>query len=506
MVSSKQWYFGASKVVSETSGEQDTTIATGTVIAARYRVDKMIGHGGMGAVYKAQHILTERVVALKTLLPRYVQDTQVVGRFVREAKAASAVQHPNAIEIIDVFVDGELPFLVMEYLDGKSLGARLREEERLSVEETAKIMVPVLSALGTAHSKKIVHRDLKPDNIFLAIDPATGLSTPKVLDFGIAKVLRDEIAGGESARLTQTGALLGTPLYMAPEQISGRGKLDHRADLWSIGVVLYELLTGTLPFQGENFGHVFAGILQDDPEPPIALNPAISAELNAMILQCLAKRPAERPDSCGAIASVLARLADVSTYTIPPPSRITLDGSATHSIDAVGETLSADSVVTNNTILGGETRAPTQRIRQMGAGWAVWLAGGLVLLGGMGLVARNLLASRPTNPGDSLTAPQNTPVVRVAEHDAASAVAQATDQDGAVQRSDPPLAARQDQAPTMPLAVLDAGVSAAPALVARGNRRRNGLSTNSDTHTNTQTNNATNTTTTQTHQGVIGEM
>ena len=307
--------------MSETPIDDDSVLAVGDIVAGRYRVEKELGRGGMGAVYKASHIVTARVVALKTLLSKFLEDPQVVGRFVREAKAASAVQHPNAIEIIDVFVDGSVPYLVMEYLPGKSLAARLGEEAKLSVEETAKIMVPVLGALGMAHSKKIVHRDLKPDNIFLCVDASTGLTTPKVLDFGIAKVLRDELTGGESARLTQTGALLGTPLYMSPEQISGRGKLDHRSDIWSIGVVLYELLTGELPFEGENFGHVFAGILQDDPVDPIAHNPAIPSSLNAIILRCLQKRASERPESCGEIAAVLASLADVGSYTIPPPSR-----------------------------------------------------------------------------------------------------------------------------------------------------------------------------------------
>ncbi len=415
--------------MSETPLDDDSEVAIGTIVAGRYRVEKELGRGGMGAVYKASHIVTERVVALKTLLPKFLEDPQVVGRFVREAKAASAVQHPNAIEIIDVFVDGTVPYLVMEYLPGKSLAARLSEETKLSVEETAKIMVPVLGALGMAHSKKIVHRDLKPDNIFLCVDETTGLTTPKVLDFGIAKVIRDELAGGESARLTQTGALLGTPLYMSPEQISGRGKLDHRSDIWSIGVVLYELLTGELPFEGENFGHVFAGILQDDPIDPIAHNPAIPSSLNAMILRCLAKRAADRPESCGEIAAVLASLADVGSYTIPPPSRDTFNGNVKAiPIDVTGDTIAGASMAGT---VAAPNQLPPSRSAQTSRARATWVGlAALVLASVTGLTYA--LRSKPqvsTSTGETrpqLSAspdPHDTTMAVVSDASALSSIA-----------------------------------------------------------------------------------
>lgn len=206
-------------------------------VIGRYRVVRQIGKGGMGAVYEAVHCVTGRGVALKILLREFADSEVAVGRFMREARAASTIDHPHAIQVTDVFQDeGHLPVIVMELLAGENLAERIHRVGKLTVEEVAATMVPVLGALAAAHAKGIVHRDLKPDNIFLS--EREGTTQPKVLDFGIAKVLKD--ATGESAHLTGTGSLLGTPHYMSPEQVSGKQDLDHRSDIWSIGIILFE--------------------------------------------------------------------------------------------------------------------------------------------------------------------------------------------------------------------------------------------------------------------------
>ncbi len=264
----------------------------GVVIGARYRLDRLLGEGGMGAVWAAEDTATGERCALK-LMKDPAGDPEARKRFLREGRAASAVHHPNVVRILDVLEpEGEPPAIAMELLEGESLRALLKRAQKLSPGELAESMVPVVSAVGAAHALGIVHRDLKPENIFLTRGPA-GERTIKVLDFGIAKLTALD---GEAVRSTgiTTGAVLGTPAYMAPEQVFAEKDLDHRADVWALGVVFYECLSGVCPTEGENVGQVLKHVVARPFEPLGALVPELPEELGAP------RRAHARPRSRGA--------------------------------------------------------------------------------------------------------------------------------------------------------------------------------------------------------------
>jgi serine/threonine-protein kinase len=243
-------------------------LCPGVVIGGRYHLERLIGEGGMGSVWAATHTLTRSQVALKFLKPEAVQHAGAVRRFMREARAATSVNHPNVIRVHDIFLqDDSSPVMVMDLLAGESLAQKLERERRIALPELATIMLPVISAVGSAHAAGIVHRDLKPDNIFLARMPE-GQMSPKVLDFGIAKLDTKRPEAAQSAELTRTGAMLGTPYYMSPEQVFGEKDVDARADVWAVGVILYEALAGVRPVDGENLGQLLK-IIATGSIPPI---------------------------------------------------------------------------------------------------------------------------------------------------------------------------------------------------------------------------------------------
>ena len=231
-------------------------IEPGSVIGGRYRLDQLLGEGGMGAVWAATHTLTNKRVAIK-LLKADIASPETLRRFVLEARAASAVRHPNVVEVHDILsLDDGSPAMVMDFLEGETLAQFLEHHGPIELGELATIMAPVLSAVGSAHAVGIVHRDLKPYNIFLA-RLGDGRTEPMVLDFGIAKVLPFSEKMVAGSVLTASGAMLGTPYYMAPEQAFGEKDVDARVDIWSLGVILYECASGRKPIDGETLGHVF---------------------------------------------------------------------------------------------------------------------------------------------------------------------------------------------------------------------------------------------------------
>jgi eukaryotic-like serine/threonine-protein kinase len=249
----------------------------GRVIADRYKILALLGEGGMGAVYVAEHLPVGRKVAVKRLHPELASDEKAIARLQREARAAGATGHEHVVEILDLgFADDGAPFLVMEYLRGRSLAQQLREEPRLEPIRACRLAGQVLCALEAVHARGIVHRDLKPDNIILTRrrgDP----EFVKVVDFGISKVRPDE--GEATMHLTRTGVMLGTPYYMSPEQARGMKALDHRLDLFALGVILYEALSGQLPFSGENYHQLLQSILTGRHEPLSTFAPALPPAL-----------------------------------------------------------------------------------------------------------------------------------------------------------------------------------------------------------------------------------
>jgi len=281
-----------------------STDYTGLTLADKYHLTGLLGQGGMGAVYRGEHVVIGKKVAVKFLHADLAGNAEVVKRFYREAQAAAAIGHDGIIDVLDVGIspNGE-PYLVMEFLEGESLGDMLARTGPLDLAAALGIVEPALRALAAAHSKGIVHRDLKPDNIFIVRQPS-GPPKIKLIDFGISKFAE----GGGAEKLTQTGSVMGTPSYMAPEQARGASSLDHRADLYSMGVILYEMLTGKLPFSGSNFTEIIINILTVEPLPPVQAHPGFPAEATALVLRALAKDPAARPTDAEAMIAEMAVL------------------------------------------------------------------------------------------------------------------------------------------------------------------------------------------------------
>jgi predicted Ser/Thr protein kinase len=280
----------------------------GQLVDGRYRVESVLGKGGMGLVYRAKHQVLGKLLALKVLKPEVSKDGEVMERFRREAQAASAIGSPHICDVSDfgMLPDGSTYF-VMEYLDGPSLTAAMKDERPLAMERVVNIARQLCDALGAAHARGIVHRDLKPDNVHL-VPRGKERDFVKVLDFGIAKV------GGaaENKKLTQAGQIFGTPHYMSPEQCSGRD-VDQRTDVYALGVMLYEMACGHVPFDSDSLMGVLTKHVYELPLPPHESQADVPAGLEAVILKCLAKRPDERYASMAELRAELDHLAQGTT-------------------------------------------------------------------------------------------------------------------------------------------------------------------------------------------------
>jgi serine/threonine-protein kinase len=277
----------------------------GDVIAGKYRLDKVAGEGGMGIVYAAEHLVLKQRVAVKVLLPDAALSEAVVERFAREARAAAKINSEHVARVLDA---GTLPsgalFLVMEFLEGCDLEELSELQKTLPVKEVVDYLVQALEGLAHAHAAGVVHRDLKPANLFLACRP-DGTNAIKLLDFGISKTDTNK---PEDKRLTGHH-VLGSPVYMSPEQLRNSPDIDGRADLWSIGVVGYELLAGVPPFDGAGVGEIFAAILEKSPEPLTNLNPKVPDALADVLSRCLRRDPNDRWGDAGELARALAPFA-----------------------------------------------------------------------------------------------------------------------------------------------------------------------------------------------------
>jgi serine/threonine-protein kinase len=276
-----------------------------------YQILGKIAEGGMGVVYKAQHALIGKQAAIKVLLPELSANQDVVNRFFNEARAATAIRHPGIVEIFDFgYMPDGMAYIVMEFLDGEPLSKRIATLGRLEERHALSIVRAVASALSAAHAKGIIHRDLKPDNIFLVPDPdMPGGERAKLLDFGIAKLtdIGHQGPAGQASSRTRTGAVMGTPTYMSPEQCRGAGEIDSRSDLYSLGCILYEMVTGRPPFVAEGIGEIIGAHLFFAPERPNTIVPTLSAHGEALILQLLAKKPEERVQSAAELARLLGQ-------------------------------------------------------------------------------------------------------------------------------------------------------------------------------------------------------
>ncbi|MET0285940.1 MAG: serine/threonine-protein kinase [Polyangiales bacterium] len=268
-----------------------------------YVIDRQLGQGGMAVIYEARHRALGKRVAVKMLLPHHAVCEELSQRFQREGEAASLLDHPNAVAVLDGGSDARgTPFLVLEYLEGEDLGTVLAREGRLDVERTVDLLLPMIAAIAAAHDLGIVHRDLKPENLFLT--RRHGHVVPKVLDFGISKTNE-----AESLKLTRSESLLGTPHYMSPEQAQGAGQADARTDQFAIGVMLYECVTGRCPFEGNSLFAVLAAIVGGALTPPSELVPGLDPVYEAIVTRALNKEPEARFPDLRALGAALLPLA-----------------------------------------------------------------------------------------------------------------------------------------------------------------------------------------------------
>jgi serine/threonine-protein kinase len=269
-------------------------LGPGVVVASRYRLERIVGEGGLGVVWAATHTVTQKPVALKITKFRF---PELDKRFLREARVSGILRHPNIVDVHDVLQlegDGALA-RVMDLLEGESLDRYLATRGRLSLGETMRIMHPVLSALAAAHAVGIVHRDLKPHNIFLSRNLATGVVTPMLLDFGLAKMTATEGAAAMTSVLTREKQLLGTPNYMAPEQLYGELDIDARTDVWAAGTVLFECLSGQRPLTGNSVGQIMRSLATREIPKTATVAPELPPQIAAMIDTMLTRDRAARP-------------------------------------------------------------------------------------------------------------------------------------------------------------------------------------------------------------------
>ncbi|WP_437630430.1 serine/threonine-protein kinase [Sorangium sp. So ce854] len=288
------------------SSPDETTIAPGDVLLGKYRVESVLGRGAMGLVVAARHLALDERVAIKVLLPRYVRDPEILQRFLREGRAAVRIRSRHVVRVADVgTLESGAPYMVMDHLQGRDLAAVLAESGRLPVPEAVELVLQVCEALAEAHAQGIVHRDVKPSNLFVTRN-ADGSPCVKVLDFGISKMTH-----AEDHALTRVGGVLGSPLYMSPEQLRSASDVDGRADVYSLGVVLFELLTGRTPFFAHELAQLVYLVTQGEPQRPRALRPDMPEPLEQVILAAIARDRDRR----------FANIADLALALVPfaPP-------------------------------------------------------------------------------------------------------------------------------------------------------------------------------------------
>jgi len=281
------------------------TLRLGAMVAGKYRIKRLVGKGGMGAVYKAENTAIGRTVAIKVLHSHLADDGVTLKRFQREARAAAGIKHSRVVEVLDMGVEasGE-PYIVMEYVRGRSLSQLVRPDHPISVRRAADIAGQILDALGTVHEAGIVHRDLKPANVLLTVQHGRP-DFVKVFDFGIATFVESAWDATSTGDLTPSGRTMGTPYYSPPEQIRGASVRDPRVDIYAVGVILYELVTGYRPFRGDHLVHLCRSIMNDPPPPLRVFRQDVPEAFEAIIQKALAKDPADRYQTARAMISAL---------------------------------------------------------------------------------------------------------------------------------------------------------------------------------------------------------
>jgi serine/threonine-protein kinase len=339
-------------------------VAEGDIVGDKYRVERVLGIGGMGVVVAARHLELDEPVAIKFLLPQVLANRAAVARFAKEARAAVKIKGEHVARVLDT---GKLstgaPYIVMEYLDGRDLGTVIAERGPLSVEEAITFVLEACEAIAEAHCLGIVHRDLKPANLFLIRRP-DGTPSVKVLDFGISKAKGDR---DSPDGVTTTSAVMGSPMYMSPEQMRSSRDVDARSDIWSLGVILYELLTLEPPFAGDSLPALVLRIADGPPRPLRSALPAAPERLEAIILRCLEKDPNRRFQSVAELAEGLAELAPASARV----SATRIAGILRSASRAPWAPADAVTVESNDSTRQGVAKPSRRRLLVFGAGSVV---------------------------------------------------------------------------------------------------------------------------------------
>jgi tRNA A-37 threonylcarbamoyl transferase component Bud32 len=363
----------------------------GQILADKYRIVRLLGEGGMGAVYEGENVRIRRRVAIKLLHAEVARRADVVQRFEREAQAAGRIGSEHIVEVLDL---GDLPdgarFMVMEFLEGESLAAYIKRSGRVPPEAIAPLLAQLLVGLEAAHAAGIVHRDLKPANVHL-VPGRTGGSFVKILDFGVSKF---SVLAGEEMSMTRTGAVVGTPYYMAPEQARGARGADARADLYSVGVILYEAVTGQVPFLAETFNELLFKIALETPPPPEQFVPTLDPAFGVVLRKAMAREAVERFQSAREFAEALA------AWAADFEARRAI-GPAVHAASSPAAAARAGLLGSNGTVViepgaapVGPSPIPPVGARR-GAGWALF--GGLAV-GAVAAVVWFLTRPPPPEP------------------------------------------------------------------------------------------------------------
>jgi serine/threonine-protein kinase len=301
-------------------------VEEGSVIAGKYRLERAIARGGMGSVWLARQVLLDTEVAIKFMDPGIAASDAARQRFEREARASLVIKSPHVVQVLDYGVEGDTPYIAMELLEGESLGDKLDRVRKMSPAEAYGVLEPMGKALRRAHEVGLVHRDLKPGNVFLARSGRDEIV--KVLDFGIAKQVTLE---GPTS-VTTSGALLGSPLYMSPEQVMGSKEIDHRSDLWSAAIILYEMLVGRTPFdEHHNIGKLLVAICTHPIEPPSLLAPELGPEVDAFFERALAREPGQRFQSATEMVEAFEAVCGAKSAVRPGPLSTVVPSSGRHS-------------------------------------------------------------------------------------------------------------------------------------------------------------------------------
>ncbi len=385
-------------------------LSPGAVVSDKLRLEVPLGQGGMGSVWLARHLALDTEVAVKFIRPeRAAADPRLRQRFAREAKAAARITCPHVVQIKDYGVAEDTPYIVMERLSGVSLG-QLLQSSTLSFRRVRLLVEQVAKALSSAHRLGIVHRDIKPQNIFVLEGDGDGLAV-KVLDFGVAKVVSEDSQVPDGTGLTETGTVIGSPPYMSPEQLEGRSDVDHRADLWSLGIVTYQALTGQLPFVGGSFVAVGAAVLRGLYTPARELRPGLPPEVDHWLAKALALPPDDRFSSAEAMAEAF--------LAIEPPSEeafaLTPDPNEVAHATTAPATPAAASPASGTVTSAGPAEGATESsiavpvVRGERARWRRWATFGAGLVAVGGGVAAMRLAAEPSSPSPAPTASSSSP-------------------------------------------------------------------------------------------------